>query len=287
MSDRAPDCTIADVLAQARTAGVQGAAVAPLDAELLLAEALGASRAYLHAWPEHAVAPAAHARFLGLLARRAGGEPLAYVLGRREFWTLELEVGPGVLVPRPETELLVELALARLEQLRAPAVLDLGTGSGAIGLAIARERPDATVDLVDASAAALAVAERNRGHADCANARTLLGEWYAPVAGRRYAVVVSNPPYLAADDPHLADPALACEPRGALVAGPTGLEALRAVATDAGAHLEPGGWLIVEHGADQGSAVRELFAAAGLGSVATRRDLAGLERATLGRRPTG
>ena len=166
-------------------------------------------------------------------------------------------------------------------------MLDLGTGSGAVGLAIARERPDAEVDLVDASAEALAIAGRNRARTACANARTLLREWYAPVAGRRYAVVVSNPPYLATDDPHLADAALACEPRAALVSGPTGLEALRAVADGAGAHLEADGWLIVEHGAAQGAAVRGLLARAGLDSVATRRDLAGLERATLGRRPPG
>jgi len=164
-------------------------------------------------------------------------------------------------------------------------VLDLGTGSGAIGLAIAHERPTARVDLVDASPAAIAVAERNRARLALPNARTLCGRWYAPVAGARYAVIVANPPYLAATDPQLGAPELRHEPRAALLAGPTGLEAIEEITRRASAHLVPGGALIVEHGATQGAATRSLFQSGGLEHVGTRHDLAGLERATLGRRP--
>ena len=255
-----------------------------LDAELLLAHVLGVDRARLAALGERPLDDTAAGAFAALLARRAGGEPVAYLLGRRDFWTLTLEVGPDVLVPRPETELVVEIALAALAGRPAPAVLDLGTGSGAIGLAIARERPDAAVDLVDASTAALAVAERNRARLGLGNARVLAGDWFGAVPGRRYDLVAANPPYLAADDPHLAAAELAHEPRLALVAGPDGLEALAAIAAAAPSRLVPGGRLVLEHGATQGAAVRALLEAAGLGEVATRRDLAGHERATAGRR---
>jgi release factor glutamine methyltransferase len=255
-----------------------------LDAELLLAQVLGVERGRLAARDDQPLAASELAAFEALVARRAVGEPVAYLLGRREFWTLTLEVGPQVLVPRPETELVVEIALAALAGRPAPAVLDLGAGSGSIGLAIARERPDARVDLVEASPAALAVAERNRVRLGLGNARLLAGDWFAPVAGRRYDLVASNPPYLAADDPHLAGPELRHEPRAALVAGPGGLEALAAIAAAAPAHLVPGGLLVVEHGATQAAAVRGLLAAAGLESPATRCDLAGHERATAGTR---
>jgi release factor glutamine methyltransferase len=260
-------------------------ASARLDAELLLAHVLGVERGRLLARTERALTPQAAARYAGLVARRAAGEPVAYLLGRREFWSLTLEVGPAVLVPRPETELLVELALECLRGASAPAVLDLGAGSGAVGLAIAHECPAARVDLVDTSAAAVAVAQRNRTRLALGNARTLCGHWYAPVAGSQYAVIVANPPYLAANDPHLVAHELRYEPRSALVAGPTGLEAIDEITRLASAHLVPGGALILEHGAAQGEATRSLFESAGLAGVATHRDLAGLERATLGRRP--
>ncbi len=255
-----------------------------LDAELLLAHVLGVERGRLAALADRPFAAAEAAAFAALLARRAGGEPVAYLLGRRDFWTLTLEVGPGVLVPRPETELVVEVALEALAGRPAPAVLDLGTGSGAIGLAIAGERPDATVDLVDASADALAIAERNRARLGIGNARVLAGDWFGAVAGRRYDLIAANPPYLAADDPHLAAAELAHEPRVALVSGPGGLEAVAAIAAGAPAHLVAGGCLVLEHGAGQGAAVRALLGQAGLGGIATRRDLAGHERATAGRR---
>lgn len=257
---------------------------ARLDAELLLGHALTRDRAWLLAHGDAPLDPDAIGRFEALVTRRAAGEPIAYLVGVREFWSLPFEVATGVLVPRPETETLVELALARLPA-RAARALDLGTGSGAIGLAIAHERPALEVDLVDASAAACAIAERNRARLGLKNARTLVGDWFGPVAAVRYALIVSNPPYLGASDPHLTDPTLSFEPRAALVAGASGLEALAAIAAGAPSHLESGGLLILEHGAEQGAACRELLSAAGFGGIETHRDLAGLERATLGVKP--
>jgi len=258
---------------------------AALDAEILLAAVLGLDRGALRTRGELALTEAERVAFDALLARRSAGEPVAYLIGRREFWTLELEVDPAVLVPRPETELLVEVALEHLAQWRAPAVLDLGAGSGAIGLAIARERPDARVELIEASPAAAAVAERNRARYGLGNARIHTGSWYEPVAGERFAAILSNPPYLAASDPHLATAELGHEPRAALVAGPDGLEALATIAAGATRHLASRGLIALEHGATQGPAARALLAGAGLTSVATRRDLAGLERVTLGVHP--
>lgn len=274
--------TTAALLAAARQrlAGVGSGA---LDGEVLLAHVLRCSRAELLARPEAPAPGPAAAAFEALVERRGRGEPVAYLVGHKAFWTLDLAVDPRVLVPRPETELLVELALTRLPADVARRVLDLGTGSGALAIAIASERPLCEVIGVDASAAALAVARTNAAAVDDIEVEFREGSWWEPVADERFDVVLSNPPYLADDDPHLADPALACEPQGALVAGPTGLEALAVIVAGATAHLAPGGWLIVEHGFDQGAAVRGLFTAAGLAEVGTHRDLAGLERATAGR----
>ncbi len=254
-----------------------------LDAELLLGHVLGLGRAALRARGDEQVGPDAMARFLALLQRREAGEPVAYLTGRRGFWTLELDVGPGVLVPRPETELLVEAAVARLAGHDAPAVLDLGTGSGAVALAIASELPSAEVTGVDASEEALQIARRNARAAGLGRVRFIHGHWFAPVAGMRFDAIVANPPYLSTSDPHLAG--LAHEPRAALVAGPTGLEALREIASAAPRFLQPGGCLLMEHGAGQAAAVRALCTAAGLGMTGTLRDLAGLERVTVARAP--
>ena len=275
---------IRDALAHAALALESTSSSARLDAELLLAHALGIDRARLRVLAEDALAPAAAARFDALCAQRAAGAPVAYLVGKRDFWSLTLAVDPAVLVPRPETELLVELALSHLAGRPAPAVLDLGTGSGAIGLAIASERPDAQVDLVDLSPAALRVAERNRATLGLANARCLAGSWFEPIGDRRYDLIVANPPYLGDGDPHLAAPDLRHEPRLALVSGPDGLEMLSAIAAQAPDHLVPGGRLALEHGAQQGAAVRALLAGAGFAAIATQRDLAGLERATYGAR---
>lgn len=253
---------------------------ADLDAQLLLAHVLGISRARLAADPARPLGAAQVEALAALARRRLGGEPIAYLTGKREFWSLDLEVTPAVLVPRPETELVVERALAELSAIRCPAVLDLGTGSGAIALAIARERPDAVVTAVDLDAAALAVAERNATRLGIGNARFLRGSWYEAAGSALQHAIVSNPPYVAEGDPALA--ALAHEPRAALVAGADGLDALRAICAGAPARLVAGGVLIVEHGATQGAAVRALMAHSGLTGAITHRDLAGHERATRG-----
>lgn len=267
--------TVAAALRAARAAGVDR-----LDARLLLGHALGRSPGWLLAHDDAALDAAQQARYAELLARRAAGEPVAYLLGTKEFFGLELAVSPDVLVPRPDTETLVEWALERLPPDGSARVLDLGTGSGAIALALARHRPRARVAAVDASAAALAVAAAN-GRRLGLPVEWLHGDWFAPAAGRRFALVVSNPPYVAQRDPHLA--ALAHEPRAALASGPEGLDALREIVRAAPGHLDPGGWLLLEHGHDQAPAVAGLLAAAGFTEIASRRDLAGQWRCTGGR----
>ena len=261
-----------------RLAGITPSAA--IDAELLLAHVLGCSRTALAARPEQALTRAQLQALAGLAERRLGGEPVAYLIGHREFWSLDLEVTPGVLVPRPETELLVELALQALGGVVEPEVLDLGTGSGAIALAIASERQDASVTAVDASVTALAVAASNATRLGIGNICFLRGPWYEPLAARRFHAIVANPPYVADDDPDLG--ALSYEPREALTAGPRGLDALAVICAGAKLHLYDGGTLIVEHGAAQGPAVRALFSGGGLSCVDSHRDLAGLERATRG-----
>jgi len=271
---------VADALAALRTRLAAASPSAGLDAELLVAQVLGAGRASLVADPDRGLAPEELLALESLVRRRLAGEPVAYLTGRREFWSIELEVTPDVLVPRPETELLVERALAAIAGLENPAVLDLGTGSGAIAIAVAAERPDAEVTATDASAAALGVAQRNAAGLGLRNLRFCEGDWYTPLAGARFDAIVSNPPYVAAGDPALA--ALAHEPRLALVGGSDGFEALAVVASGAPRHLVPGGSLLVEHGASQGAAVRRLLQSAGLEKITTRADLAGLDRVTEG-----
>jgi release factor glutamine methyltransferase len=256
---------------------------AALDAELLVARVLGIGRAALAADPARELAPGELLALEALARRRLAGEPVAYLTGRREFWSLELEVTPDVLVPRPETELLVERGLAAIAAIERPSVLDLGTGSGAIAIAVARERPDAAVTATDVSAAALALARRNAARHGTRNLSFLEGSWYEPLAAARFDAILANPPYVAAGDSALA--ALAHEPRLALVANDDGLSALAAVAGGACARLAPGGRLLVEHGAGQGDLVRGLFAAAGLAEIGTSVDLAGCERVTEGARP--
>lgn len=274
---------VAGVLAALRERLGAASPSAALDAEILVAHVAGTGRAALAADPDRPLGPEELLALESLARRRLAGEPVAYLTGRREFWSLELEVTPDVLVPRPETELVVERVLAALGDGGHPAVLDLGTGCGAIALSVAHECPDAAVTATDASAAALAVAKRNALRLGLRNLRFLEGSWFDPLAGSRFDVIASNPPYVAAGDPALA--ALAHEPRAALAGGPDGLAAINAIVSAAPRHLEPRGWLIVEHGAAQGGAVRALFSAAGLAAVTTRPDLAGRERVTEGTLP--
>ena len=256
---------------------------ARLDAELLLAHVLGRPRSWLFAYPEAELADTDGAAFDALLARRAAGEPVAHLVGRRGFWRLELAVTADTLVPRPETELLVELALERIGVDAASDVLDLGTGTGAVALAIAQERPRARVVAVDTSEAALRVARGNAVAHGLDRVELVRSDWFAALSGRRFDVVVGNPPYLATDDPHLAGE-LRHEPLAALVSGADGLDAIRRIVVEALAFVAADGWLLLEHGNTQGAAVRALFEAAGWRAVKTDRDLEGRDRVTSGMR---
>jgi len=269
------------VLAAAAALGEAGR----FEAELLLGEVLGLDRVGLIRERSRVLAPAEFARFRALLAARLAGAPVAYLLGRREFWSMSFVVEPGVLIPRPETEILVELACALLADAPAGPVLDLGTGSGAVAIAVAVECPTREVVAVDRSAAALAVARRNVERLAPGRVALLRGDWLGAVADARAAAVLANPPYVEDDYPGLATDELRHEPRAALAAGPAGLDALEAIVRDAPRCLLDGGWLALEHGAGQGPAVREMLAGAGFERIATRRDLADLERISYGRKP--
>ncbi|HVL37391.1 MAG TPA: peptide chain release factor N(5)-glutamine methyltransferase [Burkholderiales bacterium] len=257
-------------LAQALAA----AGLEPREARLLLAAAAGLPEASVLAHPQRPLSPEAERRFAAFAERRRAGEPVAYLLGRKEFYGLELEVDAAVLIPRPETELLVELALAR----PFASVLDLGTGSGAIALALKRHRPHARVVAVDSSAAALALARRNAQRLGL-QVELRQGHWLQAASGERYEAIVSNPPYVAMGDPHL--PALRHEPPAALLGGADGLDAIREIAACAPGHLAPGGSLLLEHGLGQAPAVRALLRQAGFAHARTWPDLAGIARVTV------
>lgn len=254
---------------------------ARLEAEILLARAIDMPRSYLFAHPEDTLDASALARLEAALARRMDGMPMAYITGVREFWSLELQVSPATLVPRPETELLVEIALREIPRAADWQVLDLGTGSGAIALAIAHERPGCEVTAVDRSADALAMAALNVRALELANVRCVLGDWIAPVAERQFRVILSNPPYVAAGDAALA--ALSAEPELALVAGADGLDAIRTLARDCRSIIADDGLLILEHGSAQRDAVAALLAANGWRDIACFDDYAGQPRATSAR----
>lgn len=255
-----------------------------LDAEWLLAAALGKPASYLRTWPEREVPEAVAERFSADLARRRAGEPVAYILGRQGFWSLDLEVAPATLIPRPDTELLVETALALLPAMPAE-VLDLGTGTGAIALALAAERPAWRLTGVDRLGEAVALAERNRRRLGLGNVAFLQSDWFAELDGRCFELIAGNPPYIAANDPHLALGDVRFEPASALVAGIDGLDDIRRIVAEAPGYLQAGGWLLLEHGFEQAGAVRELLVARGFVGVHSRRDLGGHERISLGRLP--
>ena len=271
--------TVAALLAEARQS------IDADDAAVLLAHVLGRSRGWLFAHANDPVSAVDADQFEALCARRRGGQPVAYLTGSRGFWSLDLAVTPFTLIPRPETERLVELALERLPPDEVVRVADLGTGSGAIALAIARERPQAQVIATDASQEALDVARGNARRNGITNVVFRPGDWLAPLGDGAFDLIASNPPYIAEGDPHLDTGDLRFEPPAALSSGADGLDAIRVIVRDAGAHLHAGGWLLLEHGYDQGEAVRALLHAAGYGELATEHDLEARDRVTLGRKP--
>jgi release factor glutamine methyltransferase len=258
-----------------------------LDAELLLEYVTGLSRTNFRANPERELPANAGWSFQQLVKRRSRGEPVAYIRQQQEFWSLLLEVSPAVLIPRPETELVVERSLAHIDETQAARVADLGTGSGAIAVAIASERPSATVTAVDASKDALEIASRNIGRLQLTNVSLLHGSWFAPLAGRRFDLVAANPPYIGQDDPDLAPDVRRHEPMMALISGVTGFEALDLIVREAPAHLDSGGWLVLEHGWKQAEAVRHRLVSQGFVHVRSHADLAGHERVTEGQYGSG
>lgn len=272
--------TLADTLLTA-SARLTGSDSPRLDAELLLAHALGRERGHLRAHADAELTPVQAAEFERLVSSRERGEPIAYLTGKREFWSLELKVTPATLIPRPETELLVEQALSLLPPGIASDILDLGTGSGAIALAIAKERPRCRIMAVDISEDALAVARANAAAHKLTNLEFLQGDWFAPITARRFQMIVSNPPYVAAADPHLAEGDLRFEPARALASGADGLQDIRRIVSAAPQHLSAGGHLLLEHGYQQAAAVRGLLQTAGFMDVRSVRDLAAHERVSL------
>lgn len=249
-----------------------------VDARVLLRHACGVDDAYLVAHADDKLSAEHSAAFAALVARRAAGEPVAYIVGAREFFSLEFRVTPAVLIPRPETELLVEFALESIDAARTCRVLDLGTGSGCVAISIAKNCPGAKVVAVEQSAAALAVARENATHHVIPNLELIESDWFSALRGQRFDVIVANPPYVAAGDPHLSEGDLPAEPVSALVAGADGLDCIRAIVAAAPRHLNRDGRLAIEHGYDQAERCRELLTAAGFEDVFSREDLAGIER---------
>jgi release factor glutamine methyltransferase len=263
------------------TEALRIAGLDPADARAMLRAILRADDAHLLAHPGQQLTEAQRAGYLAWAERRRSGEPVAYLTGSREFYSLAFRVTPAVLIPRPETELLVEAALGYIPENDSCRVLDLATGSGCVAVAIAKLRPRVLMTAADISPAALAIARENAARHGV-NIEFVESNWFAALFGRRFDLIVANPPYVAEDDPHLDSGDLRFEPRDALAAGPTGLDEIEAIVEQAAHHLEVGGRLLFEHGYDQGPCSRALLAAAGYQDIATRRDLAGLDRVSGG-----
>ncbi len=256
---------------------------ARIEVQALLRQVLNVSRTYLLANPERCLNDSEQTRYEALLQRRLRGEPIAYLLGEREFFGLMFKVTPATLIPRPETELLVELVLQRISSQQSCRVLDLGTGSGAIALSIAHARPDIEVMAVDASTEALAVASENAQQLGVRNTAFVQSDWYNALGAQRFDLIVSNPPYVAAGDPHLQQGDLYFEPPSALASGDDGLDDIRRIVDKASVYLQPDGWLLLEHGYNQAAQVRELMQQAGFSAMFSACDLAGIERVSGGR----
>ncbi|MBA6420481.1 peptide chain release factor N(5)-glutamine methyltransferase [Pseudomonas sp. 5Ae-yellow] len=270
--------TVAELLAQANLPDSESPV---LDAELLLCHVLGKGRSYLRTWPEAQPSAEQVERFLVLLARRRTGEPVAYLLGERGFWSLDLQVSPATLIPRADTERLVELGL-ELGPTGVAQVLDLGTGTGAIALALAAERGDWQLTGSDRVPDAVALAQSNAERLQLSNTRFLLSNWFSALQGQCFDLILSNPPYIAADDPHLAQGDVRFEPRSALVSGADGLDDIRLLVAAAPDHLKQGGWFLLEHGWQQSAAVQALLVERGFVDVDSWTDLAGHPRVTGG-----
>lgn len=256
-----------------------------LDAEVLLCHVLNVTRSYLYTWPDQVLTAKQYTQFQALLARRVQGEPIAYLMGSKEFWSLDLQVTENTLIPRPETEILVEQALARLSPDSQAQVIDLGTGSGAIALAIAQERPHCRIVATDNSSAALAIAQTNAQRLGIHHQIEFLqSDWWATLGDKQATLVVSNPPYIAKMDPHLTQGDVRYEPRCALVAGKDGLVDIQQIISQSFSHLQAQGWLLLEHGSDQAEAVRQLFQQYTYEAIITYPDLAGLPRITVGQK---
>lgn len=256
---------------------------ARLDAEILLAYVLEKERTWLYTWPEHPLDGESLQRYTHLIERRAQGEPVAYLTGQREFWSMRLTLDRSTLIPRPETELLVEQALQHIPADAAWELLDLGTGSGAIALALAGERPRCRITATDYSAAALQVARNNAQQLGLTNLRFVEGDWFSPLHERQFHLIVSNPPYIPDSDPHLRRGDVRHEPVSALASGEDGLDDIRQLLSDARRHLLQDGWLLLEHGYDQAPRIKELFRQQGFDSVHSCQDLQGHPRITLGK----
>jgi release factor glutamine methyltransferase len=266
-----------------------------IDSEALLAHVLECNRTYLRTWPEKSLSPEQQSQFQQLISRRHAGEPIAYIIGKREFWDMTLQVSPDALIPRPETEHLVELALEKIPPESRWMIADLGTGCGAIALAIARERPQCKIFATDKSAAALTLAQNNARHLGIKNVTFIEGDWFDPFSAQRegqgeeqqveqqFEIIVSNPPYIHPDDQHLGQGDLRFEPTQALRSSPDGLADIQAIAEAAREYLVSPGWLILEHGYDQGSTVKETLETLGYTQVSTMEDLAKNERLSIGK----
>jgi len=257
---------------------------AQLEAEILLAFTLEKPRSYLRAWPQSKLEESQQSQYLQLIERRVKGEPIAYIIGTREFWSLDLKVTPATLIPRPETERLVELALEKIPNNTPRRIADLGTGSGAIALAIAKERPLCQITATDASPQAIEIAKINRDTHKLSNVQFVQSHWfYAFQETDKFDLIVSNPPYVAIEDPHLQQGDLTFEPSTALVSGPDGLDDIRQIVASSATHLTPGGWLLLEHGYDQGKAVTQLLKENGFNSIECIADYAQNERVSMGK----
>ena len=260
----------------------QSSDTARMDAEVLLSHVFGRSRTYLRTWPQHILSIGQHAQFLKLLERRCNGEPISYIIGSRDFWDMTLTVSPDTLIPRPETETLVEQALMRIPVDAHWQIADLGTGSGAIALAIARERPGCQLVATDISAAALTIAQSNAKQLQVDNICFIEGDWFSPLSGQFFHIVLSNPPYIHPDDAHLQQGDLRFEPLSALQSGPDGMADIRSICESARQGLRPGGWLLLEHGFEQGPPTRDSLKNLGYQHVKTKEDLACNPRVSLG-----